>query len=328
MYHEIAYPYIFMIEISILSYYNNTKDVNIMSFKSTDGLTIIYDTIWEPKNEPIGMIQLVHGIGENMKRYEDIAHYFNDRGYIVYGIDVIGHGKSLQNGIHPVYFGQDGSWKYVVKDVYQMFQQMHSTYPNLPCFIIGFSMGSFILRTLMIDYDLDIRACFLLGTGTQPVTMLKGIHYIVKKHGEKIGDANTSDFIDNLAFQTYNKKFKNTTSNVDWLLQNTAERQRFINDDSCYKYVSVGLFRELLSGMIYTCNKNKQLKTNSPIYLLSGKEDAVGDFGKGITRTVKLLKKQGAKEVEYILYDNARHDILHEDCKEEVYQYIQDKIQQ
>ncbi|MCD8027259.1 MAG: alpha/beta hydrolase [Erysipelotrichaceae bacterium] len=272
-----------------------------MSFVSADGLTTVYETLWEVENEPIGMIQLVHGIGENMERYENIAHYFNEKGYIVYGIDVIGHGKSLQNGIHPVYFGQVGSWKYVVEDVYNIYLQMHSTYSNLPCFMIGFSMGSFILRTLMIDYDLNIQACFLLGTGTQPVTMLKGIHYVVKKHGEKIGDVNTSDFIDNLAFQTYNRKFKNTTSNVDWLLQNTTEKQKFINDDDCYKYVSAGLFRELLSGMIYTCDNNKRLKAHYPIYLLSGKEDAVGDFGKGIIRTVKLLKKQGAKKVEYTM---------------------------
>ncbi len=78
--------------------------------------------------------------------------------------------------------------------------------------------------------------------------------------------------------------------------------------------------------MIYTCDKNKHIKGNFPIYLLSGKDDAVGDFGKGIIKTIQLLKKQGAKETEYILYDNARHDILHEDCKEEVYQYIETKM--
>ncbi len=205
-----------------------------MSFVSPDGITTIYDTIWEPNKDPIGMIQLIHGIGENMGRYNDIAEYFNDKGYIVYGIDVIGHGKSLQNNINPVYFGIEGSWKFVVEDVYHMYKHMQSTYSHLPCFMIGFSMGSFILRTMMIQYNLNINACFLLGTGTQPVTMLKGIHYIVKKHGDKIGDENTSDFIDNLAFQTYNKKFKNPSSNVDWLIKNEYERQKFINDDDCY----------------------------------------------------------------------------------------------
>lgn len=313
-------------DFMIISDYNNTKDVLIMSFISSDGVTTIYDTIWKPESKPIGMIQLIHGIGENMSRYERIAKYFNQKGYIVYGIDVIGHGKSLQNNVNPVYFGKDGSWKYVVEDVYQMYCYMQSLYPKVPCFMIGFSMGSFILRTLMIQYNLDIQACFLLGTGTQPETMLKGIHYIVKKHGEKIGDENTSEFINSLAFDTYNKKFKNTTSNVDWLLKNEVEKQKYLTDDNCYKYVSAGLFRELLSGMIYTCDKNRRLKNNFPIYLLSGKDDAVGDFGKGVVKTVKLLKKQGIKEVEYILYNDTRHDILHEECREEVFRYIENKI--
>lgn len=147
-----------------------------------------------------------------------------------------------------------------------------------------------------------------------------------KKHGEKIGDENTSDFIDNLAFQTYNRKIKNPTSNVDWLLKNETERQKFLNDETCYKYVSASLFRELLSGMIYTCDKSKHIKGNFPIYLLSGKEDPVGDLGKGVVKTVDLLKKQGATKVQYILYDNARHDILHEECKEVVWKNIEAKI--
>lgn len=313
-------------EILIISYYNIKNDVLIMSFISSDGLTTIYDIIWEPEIEPIGMIQLVHGIGENMSRYNETAKYFNDNGYIVYGIDVIGHGNSLQNGVNPVCFGKEGSWKYVVEDVYHMFKHMQSLYPKLACYMVGFSMGSFILRTMMIQHDLEIDACFLLGTGSQPVTLLKSIHYLVKKHGEKIGDENTSDFIDNLAFQTYNRKIKNPTSNVDWLLKNETESQKFLNDETCYKYVSASLFKELLSGMIYTCDKSKHIKGNFPIYLLSGKEDPVGDLGKGVVKTVDLLKKQGATKVQYILYDNARHDILHEECKEVVWKNIEAKI--
>ena len=83
------------------------------------------------------------------------------------------------------------------------------------------------------------------------------------------------------------------------------------------KHVSAGLFRELLSGMIFCCQKDHKIKIDFPIYLLSGKNDAVGDFGKGIVKTVALMKKQGVENIEYVLFDNMRHDILHEEHRDD-----------
>lgn len=139
-----------------------------MNFLSNDHQTIIYGKVWYPKIEPIGMIQIIHGITEHMDRYEEFAHYFIDLGFIVYGIDVTGHGDSLYNKQLKGYFGKEGSWQCVCDDVYQCYIFMKNKYPALPCYFIGFSMGSFIARTLLIQKNktLDLKACFLLGTGS------------------------------------------------------------------------------------------------------------------------------------------------------------------
>ena len=291
-----------------------------MKFISSDKKTTIYGKIWQPKNKAVGMIQLVHGITEHIGRYEDVATYFTKRGFIVFGIDVIGHGKSLYAGKIKGYFGKEGSFQNVVDDVYQSYLIMTKKYPDLPCYMIGFSMGSFITRMILIEKnkELDLKGCFLLGTGTQPLLVLKIIRFIVKQHGKKIGEENYSKLIDSLAFDNYNKKFPDPQSNIDWLLANKKERNIYLNDALCLKHVSAGLFRELLSGMIFCCRKDHKIKIDFPIYLLSGKIDAVGDFGKGVVKTVVLMKKQGVENIEYVLFDNMRHDILHEEHCDDV----------
>lgn len=121
-----------------------------------------------------------------------------------------------------------------------------------------------------------------------------------------------------MAFGTYNKKFKNASTSVDWLLKNEKERQIYIDDKKSLNHISAGLFRELLSGMIFCCQKSHHIDVDFPIYLLSGKEDAVGEFGKGVKKTINLMKKQGVKDIEYYLFDDMRHDILHEKKCDEV----------
>ena len=44
----------------------------------------------------------------------------------------------------------------------------------------------------------------------------------------------------------------------------------------------------------------------------------MGDFGKGVVKTVVLMKKQGVENIEYVLFDNMRHDILHEEHRDDV----------
>lgn len=94
----------------------------------------------------IGIFQIVHGITEHMERYEEFAKYFCKKGFLVFGINVTGHGKSLYAGKIKGYFGNEGSWQSKVENVYQSYLLIKT----LPYYLIGFSMGSFIVRTLMI----------------------------------------------------------------------------------------------------------------------------------------------------------------------------------
>ena len=75
----------------------------MFNFKSSDNKTTIQAAVWKAESKPIGVIQLVHGITEYMGRYDKVAQYFTGKGYVVCGIDIIGHGHSLQNGSRKAY---------------------------------------------------------------------------------------------------------------------------------------------------------------------------------------------------------------------------------
>ena len=63
-----------------------------------------------------------------------------------------------------------------------------------------------------------------------------------------------------------------------------------------------------------------------PILLISGKNDPVGDYGKGVVTVANRLLKKG-KTVSCILYDSARHEILndftYEKTVEDIIEFIE-----
>ena len=66
---------------------------------------------WMPDvNNFKGMIQVIHGMAEHVNRYSEFAEYFTERGFIVFGIDHLGHGETvkLNNGTFG-YFAEDYS---------------------------------------------------------------------------------------------------------------------------------------------------------------------------------------------------------------------------
>ena len=55
----------------------------------------------------------------------------------------------------------------------------------------------------------------------------------------------------------------------------------------------------------------KKIPADLPILLLSGAEDPVGKFGRGIVEVCDKLHKNG-KDAKYILYKGARHELIND----------------
>jgi len=116
------------------------------SYKSSDGVSIFTQT-WQPQSKPRAIVCIIHGLGEHSSRYEHVAHYYQDHNYLVTAMDLRGHGRSGgQRGHSP-------SFEIVLTDLAQFISQIENTYPGLPVFMYGHSLGglltiNFALRNL------------------------------------------------------------------------------------------------------------------------------------------------------------------------------------
>ena len=72
--------------------------------------------------------------------------------------------------------------------------------------------------------------------------------------------------------------------------------------------------------LLVLCNSKKwyeNLNKDLPILLVSGEDDPVGNFGKGIYEVHSRLEEQGI-DAKMILYKDCRHEILNDTSKEDV----------
>lgn len=297
---------------------------NELFFQSNDKLTNIHMVTWVPDGEVLGIVHVIHGVSEHIDRYDEFAKFLNSKGILVVGIDLLGHGMSTNNGNKKMYFGPEGSYKYLVDDIHHVVTQTKNNYPNVPYTMLGFSLGSFLTRTYMIDYPGIVDGAVLVGTGFISKMKYKLAMFVVGLEHKKYGDNVATEKIRELSFDTYNKKFKPNRTTHDWLCKSEGAVDLYLADPLRGENMTVGLFRELLNLMNYSCqegNINRMNKTK-PIYLLSGSDDYVGDKGKGVKQTLQLLKSSGINEVDMKLYSTLRHAILHENENDTVYNDI------
>ena len=302
---------------------------NEFYYLSADGKTQIHAVEWIPDEKPKAILQIAHGVTEYILRYEQFAEYLVEKGIMVVGNDHLGHGKSIAKDSEPMYFGPTGSWKWAVEDMYTCTKMIKEKYPEIPYYMLGFSLGSFLLRTYLIEYPGIADAAIIMGTGETPPVQIALAKFIANKEAKKVGENHTSPMIKKLTFDTYNKFFAPNRTDYDWLCSDNEGLDEYIADQMRGGNLSAGLFREMLSGMKFTSEiKNlKKMNLDTPILFISGDEDPVGEKGKGVIKAYHKFQNIGMKDVEIKLYPKLRHDILHEKCKKEIYEYVYNWIE-
>lgn len=303
------------------------------AFLSSDKVTMVNVRNWHIEH-PKATLIVAHGIGEHSGRYEELAKFMAQKEIEVYAIDFIGHGKSIFKAKAPMYFGEVGSFKYLVKDLIKLNEIVKQENKDIPCFMLGFSMGSFVLREAIVTGNLTadkINAAILVGTGNLSHSIAKLMNFIISQEVKKIGgDDKVSEKINSLAFENYNKYFKPTKTAFDWLCESKDGIRDYMEDKMARKYITPGMFRELLNSMAYVSQKKIIAQTISiPILFLSGENDPVGGFTKNVHKTVKEFKKYNSN-VKYKFYLHTRHDVFHDTEKqkamEDTYAWIMQNI--
>ena len=278
-------------------------------FVGSDG-KLLPAVLWKPETVK-AVLQVVHGTTEHMGRYEAFASAMAAYGIAVAGFDLRGHGKNP--GDPKVAALQPGDWQASVEDVRLFREHLRRMLPDVPQFLMGFSLGSFLVRDLLNTYPTDTLAgVILMGTGHQPGWLLAIMQKIVEGQIKQVGFDQPSALVRKLSFGVYNEKFKPNRTDVDWLSANEAAVDDYLADPLVRRQASAGLFWELLGSMKRHSGPREYGHWNKelPILLISGGEDPVGDAGKGVAVVHKQMENAGMKQVTLKLIPGARHALL------------------
>ena len=289
------------------------------TYPSSDGRHTIHAREWLPEGEARGVVQIVHGVAEYIARYDHVARFLNDHGYIVCGEDHLGHGDSAKEDEYGYFTKYDG-WTLVTADVRTLRQTQGKKYPGLPYFLLGHSMGSFLTRTYLCSYPGELTGAILSGTGQEPaITVLAG-KLLAQMICSAKGDRYVSVLLDKLSLGSYNNKFKPNRTEVDWLSRDNAAVDAYVKDPRCGFKATAGMFRDMMGGLRYISRPKNlaQMDKSTPVYLFSGAEDPVGGFGKGVKKVYGYFDAQGVKDLHMKLYPGGRHEMFNETNREEV----------
>lgn len=290
-------------------------------FDSSTGKNRIHARICEPDGEARAVVQIVHGIAEYIERYDDFMMFLANNGFVAVGTDHLGHGKSIERPEDKGVIAEKDGWRYIVDDEEILRLAMKTTYPGLPLVIFGHSMGSFIARTHLIRYPGGFDLAVISGTGNQGKALALGGLFMGNLITAVKGAHHYSNFLNNLAFGSYNKIYGQPRTTHDWLTRDEAVVDKYLADSLCGFTPSCSLFRDMLSGVNFITSPRNlaPMKKDVPVYFMSGNMDPVGECGKGVQKAYKLFVDAGMKDVSIKLYPEGRHEMLNELNKDEVY---------
>ncbi len=278
---------------------------------------------WLPgMREPLKcIIQIAHGMAEHAARYRGFAKYLNSIGIGVYANDHRGHGKTAGNIEDVGYFADESGWDIVTDDMFQLTERIRRTHPEVPVFLLGHSMGSFLVRDYISRSESSVDGAILSGTAGDPGIMGNIGIMIAKVSCMLKGSRTPNKLLDKLSFGSFNKKFKPERTKFDWLSRDESVVDKYVGDEYCGGVFSSGFFLDLFQG-IKKVNKKEnvdRIRKDFPILFFSGEDDPVGNFSKGVMKVVKLFKKMGIEDLDYKFYKKGRHEMLNEINKDEVY---------
>ena len=298
----------------------------IGTYESSNGYSRIYYYEYIPAGEPVGVVQIAHGMCEYLERYQPFIEFLLSKNIAVVGNDHLGHGRTAAPDPNVSenlgYMGAEG-WKFMVEDMHRLLQQMHRKYAEVPYYLLGHSMGSFLTRAYIAKYGEELDGVIISGTaGSNPVygEALRFVQQLKKKYGSMY----RSTQVHKLMFGLYNRRIKDPVNGFAWLSRDPEISRKFAEDPYSRHIFTLDGFCILLAMLRYISSTEcyRTSDPHIPMLVISGAMDPVGDYGRGVREVGRRFRKEEWPDLTLKLYPEMRHEILNEIGKEEVFEDI------
>ena len=171
-----------------------------------------------------------------------------------------------------------------------------------------------------------------MGTGAPQAALVSVGRLLAGSISRMKGELYRSPLLYKLSLGSYNAKFKPVKTPYDWLTRDLELSKSFGEDEMCQYIFTATAYRDFFGLIIDVskCEKAGRVRTDAPILLISGDKDPVGEDGKGVQTVYHRLHMAGVDNLEMMLYEEARHEVLHElnrsEVFEDLYEWITEKI--
>ena len=291
--------------------------VQYSSFRSAAGAEL-EKAFWPAQGQPRAVIQLVHGMAEHIRRYDQTAQALSRAGFAVVGHTHAGHGEKA---VIPGWFAEKNGWDALIADVHTVRTETQKQFPGVPYFLLGHSMGSFVVRGYCLQHEAGLSGVILSGTGHFDKPIVAAGRLIANVLCTLGMQKKPSKLLQGISSAGYLKGYPDVKTPFDWLSRDRDEVARYIADPLCGFPFTAGGYRDMFGGLSYLYpEKLSPMEKNVPVLLFSGDADPVGANGAGVKRVAQEIRDAGVKDVSVKLYAQGRHEMFNELNREEVWQ--------
>lgn len=253
----------------------------------------LFRRAWLPSG-PQRVIALVHGFAEHGARYEGLGAWFAGRGVAVHALDLRGHG--LSSGPR----GHAPSLITLLDDLDRFVRSVRAEHADLPCTLMGHSMGGLLSAALLARRRPDVDALVLSGpalclrpeVGRARVTLIRALASIAPRWSFDAG-------IDASA-----------------LSQDEAVVRRYESDPLVFRRISVALAAAVLDAQNVVAELRGSLGV--PLLVVHGGDDRI--CSPEASRA--LVTRVGAAAARLRVYPKLRHELFQEPEQEDVFAHV------
>jgi alpha-beta hydrolase superfamily lysophospholipase len=264
-------------------------------WNTSDGLEM-YSKAWVPMRKAKAVVCLVHGIGENIGRYQVDGEVLAEGGYILTGFDLRGFGKSEGRR------GHTPSLEAYFNDIDLFLAEIAQRYPNHPRFLYGNSMGGI----LVLSYTL-VRQPLVAGViATSP-----GLKTSLQEQKLKV-------FLVKLLGRVFPTLALKSGLDLDLLSRNPSVVDEFANDPLNHYLITTAWGKSMIQAVDLVLENASRFPL--PLLLMHGTKDEIA-----YPRSSEMFAELAPKDkVTLKLWEGFKHELHNDPEKAKVFKVMID----
>lgn len=304
---------------------------DVRRIHGSDGISL-HLCLWSPDSilDAKGVVQLLHGQGEYSGRYEHMAQYLTDRGFIVYAIDHRGHGLTVfdapddveaEHAI-PGHMADVDGWNKCLGDLGIIRDIIRSEHPTLPLTLLGHSLGSFMVQDLLIEDSARWDAAVLLGSAGGALTaQQRAMEVVVRLQYLFKGKRGQATWTDKLVMEAFSKEIGMEKYRAEWLSHDPDVVLAAENDPMMNVIASAQHWMDLAKAIKSRARPENiaKVRQDIPLWIASGGEDPLGQQGVAVEALGQAYRTAGLTDVTVKIYEGMRHELHNEVIREQFF---------